>query len=63
MYMGRAINANHPPLGDDAVLADIGQGIIPAVYVVPFSCLAVSLIVILIILICICKRKKCRETI
>ena len=45
MYMGRAINASHSELGDDDVLADIGHHIIPAVYVVPFSCLAGPLIV------------------
>ena len=55
MYVGRAINANHPPLGDDAVLADVGHHIIPAVYVVPFTFLAVPLILVLIF-ICVYKE-------
>ena len=34
--MGKAINASHPPFGDEAVLGSVGTPIVQVVYVVPF---------------------------
>ena len=48
--MGRAIRASHPELGDKDVTGDVGRGIVPAVYVVPFIAFFIFVIVSLIAL-------------
>ena len=49
-YVGRAIRASHPQLDDDDVTGDVGRGIVPAVYVVPFIAFFIFVIVSLIAL-------------
>lgn len=50
-YVGRAIRSSHPILGDDDVTGNVGSGIVPVVYIVPFL---LVLIFVFISLIALC---------
>ena len=55
--MGKAINANHPPFGDEAVFGFVGKQILQVVYIVPFL-LVFCFFVVLLITFCVWENEE-----
>ena len=55
-YVGRAIRSSHPQLDDDDVTGNVGSGIVPVVYIVPFL-LVLIFVLISIIALCVFEYK------